>query len=212
MEKSESMECSQRKFLFINGKRGDRKMKKTFRLLVLIIIVLIILFVAARLAGYRAMRYPADVGSSMFPTISPGDSWLCKMKHGYTAKDLMPGTVILFPKAGRAFYLTKRIIALENQAVTIKGRETYVNGERIEEPYAFYSGEKPSGINVPHRISDVESIIVPSGKLFVMGDNRDNSFDSRDPEFGFVNVKDIVGKPIFILWANDKGRIGKSVK
>lgn len=52
--------------------------------------------------------------------------------------------------------------------------------------------------------SDVVSVKVPSGKLFVMSDNRDNGFDSRDPEFGFVDVKDIVGKPIFILWAKDK--------
>jgi signal peptidase I len=134
------------------------------------------------------------------------------MKSGYTSKDLKPGMVIMFPKEGYAFFLTKRIIALENQAVTVKGRETFVNGERIEEPYAFYSGEKPSGINVPHAASEVASIKIPEGKLFVMGDNRDNSFDSRDPEFGFVDVDDIVGKPIFILWAKNKSRIGKSVR
>lgn len=186
--------------------------KKIIKIIILVLVIFIVLIVAARLAGYQAMRYPSDVGRSMYPTITPGDSWLCKMKRGYTTKDLKPGTVILFPKEGRAFYLTKRIIALENQTVTIRGRETFVNGERIEESFAFYSGEKSSGINVPHRASEVESIEVPPGKLFVMGDNRDNSFDSRDPEFGLVDVKDIVGKPIFILWAKDKSRIGKSVK
>lgn len=187
-------------------------MKKMLKILVITIIVLIILFVAARLAGFRAMRYPADVGSSMYPTIIPGDFWLCKMRSGYTIQDLKPGMVILFPKEGYAFFLTKRIIAIENQTVTVKGSETFVNGERVEEHYAFYSGEKPSGINVPHTASEVEPIKVPVGKLFVMGDNRDNSFDSRDPEFGFVDMKDIVGKPIFLLWAKDKSRIGKSAK
>lgn len=148
----------------------------------------------------------------MYPTISPGDSWFCNMKSGYSAKDLKPGMVIMFPKEGYAFFLTKRIIAVENQKVTVKGRETFVNGERIEEPFAYYSGEKPSGINVPHVNSDVVSVKVPEGKLFVMGDNRDSSFDSRDPEFGFVDVKDIAGKPLFILWAKNKSRIGKSAK
>jgi signal peptidase I len=186
--------------------------KKIIKIIILVLIIFIVLFVATRLAGYRAMRYPADVGSSMYPTITPGDSWFCKMKSTYSAEDLMPGMVIMFPKEGYAFFLTKRIIALENQTVTVKGQETSVDGERIEEPYAFYSGEKPSGINVPHSISEVASVKVPSGKLFVMGDNRDNSFDSRDPEFGLVDVKDIVGMPIFILWAKDKSRIGKSVK
>jgi signal peptidase I len=191
-------------------KSGD--MKKILKVLIIILIVLIVLLVATRLAGYRAMRYPADVGSSMYPTITPGDSWLCKMKSGYTAKELQPGMVIMFPQEDYKFFLTKRIIALENQILTIKGRETFVNGERIEEPYAYYSGEKPSGINVSHETSEVTSIKIPEGKLFVMGDNRDNSFDSRDPEFGFIDVEDIVGQPIFILWAQDKSRIGKSVK
>jgi signal peptidase I len=187
-------------------------MKKILKIFALIIIILIVLFVATRLAGYRAMRYPADVGSSMYPTITPGDSWMCKMKSGDSTKELQPGMVIMFPKEGYEFYLTKRIIALENQTVTVKGRETFVNGESIEEPYAYFSGEKPSGINVTHAASEVASIKVPEGKLFVMGDNRDNSFDSRDPEFGFVDIGDIVGTPVFILWAKDKKRIGKSTK
>jgi signal peptidase I len=187
-------------------------MKKIIKIFVIIIIVLIVLFVATRLAGYRTMRYPADVGSSMYPTITPGDSWMCKMKSGYSAEELEPGMVIMFPKEGYTFFLTKRIIALENQIVTVKGHETFVNGEKVEEPYAYFSGEKPSGINVPHTASEITPVRVPEGKLFVMGDNRDNSFDSRDPAFGFVDVEDIVGTPIFILWAKNIGRIGKSVK
>jgi signal peptidase I len=187
-------------------------MKNILKIFVIIIFVLVVLFVATRLAGYRTMRYPADAGSSMYPTITPGDSWMCKMKSSFPEEDLKPGMVIMFPKEGYTFFLTKRIIALENQIVTVKGRETFVDGERIEEPYAYFSGEKPSGINVPHTTSEVQSIKVPEGKLFVMGDNRDNSFDSRDPKFGFVDVEDIVGKPIFILWAKELGRIGKSAK
>jgi signal peptidase I len=186
--------------------------KKIIKIIILLLVIVFVLFLATRLAGYRAMRYPADVGSSMYPTITPGDSWLCKMKGGYSAEDLKPGMVILFPKEGYTFFLTKRIIAVENQTVTVRGRETFVDGERIEEPYAFYSGEKPSGMNVPHTSSEVASVKVPEGKLFVMGDNRDNSFDSRDPEFGFIDVEDIVGRPIFILWSKDKSRIGKSTK
>jgi signal peptidase I len=186
--------------------------KKIIKIIILVLVILIILFVATRLAGYRAMRYPADVGSSMYPTIAPGDSWLCKMRGDYTAENLKPGMVILFPKEGYDFLLTKRIIAMENQTVTVKGRETFVDGESIEEPYAFFSGARPSGMNVPHATSDVEEVKVPPGNLFVMGDNRDNSFDSRDPEFGFVDVGDVMGRPIFVLWAKDKNRIGQSTQ
>ena len=186
--------------------------RKILKILFVSLIVVIILFVAARLAGYRVMKYPLDVGSSMYPTISPGDYWLCRMKRGYSSGDLEQKMVILFPKESYEFLLTKRIIALGNQTVAVKGLVTIVNGKPIEEPYAFHSGEKPSGINLPHETSEVEAIEVPPGKLFVMGDNRDNSFDSRDPEFGFVDIDDIVGRPILILWAKDKSRIGKSAR
>jgi signal peptidase I len=186
--------------------------KKIIKIIILIIAIFIVLLVTTRLAGYRAMRYPADVGSSMYPTIAPGDTWWCKMKRDYPTKNLRPGMVVMFPKEGYTFALTKRIIAVENQTVTVRGRETLVDGKHIEESYAYFSGEKPTGINVPHATSEIESVIVPPGKLFVMGDNRDNSFDSRDPEFGFVDIEDIIGKPIFIMWAKDKSRIGKSTK
>jgi signal peptidase I len=134
------------------------------------------------------------------------------MKHRYSSKDLKRGMVILFPKEGYKFLLTKRIIALENQMIAIHEQGTFINGEKIQEPYAFYSGGKPSGINRPHGTSEVEAVKVPPGKLFVMGDNRDNSLDSRDPEFGFVDVKDIVGQPLRALWARDKRRIGRPIK
>lgn len=187
--------------------------KKIFKFLGLLIIVLIFFVIAARLAGYRAMKYPADSrGLSMYPTVSPGDIWLCRMKRGYASGELSPGTVVLFPKDGFKFLLTKRIIALENQTVAVNEQGTFVDGKKIEEPYAFTSGEKPSGINAPHATAAVEAVKVPPGKLFVMGDNRDNSFDSRDPKFGFVDAGDVVGKPVLILWARDKSRIGKSMR
>ena len=186
--------------------------RKILKILFFSLFVIILLFIATRLAGYRLMKYPGDTGSSMYPAISPGDYWLCRMRRGYSSQDLKPGMVVLFPKQGRRFLLTKRIIALENQTVAVEGRETFVNGKKIEEPYAFYSGESPTGFNSPHRASEIETIEVPPGKLFVMGDNRDNSFDSRGPEFGFLDVEDIVGKPLLIFWAKDKSRIGKSTR
>ena len=186
--------------------------RKVLRVLFLAILIIVLLFIGARLAGYRPMKYPADVETSMYPTISPGDIWLCRMKHSYSSQDMQQGMIILFPKEGYKFLLTKRIIALENQIVAIHEEETFVNGKKIQEPHAFYSGEKPSGINGPHGTSEVETVKVPPGMLFVMGDNRDNSFDSRDPEFGFVEVKDIVGRPLLALWARDKRRIGRLIR
>jgi len=186
--------------------------RKIVKIASLSLFLILFLFIAARLAGYRLMKYPTDAGRSMYPTVSPGDYWLCRMRRDYASTELKPRTVVLFPKEGRKFLLTKRIIAVENETIEVRGRETVVDGKRIEEPYAFFSGETPSGINSPHGSEEVAAVTIPQGKLFVMGDNRDDSFDSRDPEFGLVDVRDIAGKPILILWAKDKSRIGRSMR
>ncbi len=186
--------------------------RKIIKIASLSLFFLFLIFIASRLAGYRLMKYPMDAGRSMYPTVSPGDYWLCRMKRKSSSNELKPKTVVLFPKEGREFLLTKRIIAVEKETIEVRGREIVINGKKIEEPYAFYSGENPSGINSPHRSEEVVTVEIPPGKLFVMGDNRDNSFDSRDPEFGLVDVQDVVGEPILILWAKDKSRIGRSMK
>jgi len=186
--------------------------KRAFKILLPTVLIVVLLIIAFRLAGFRPMKCPSDAGRSMYPTISPGDIWLCRMKRGYSPKDLKRGMVIFFPRENFEFLLSKRIIALENQTVALNEQGTFVNGEKIHESYAFHSAEKPSGVNRPHLNSEVETMKVPPGKLFVMGDNRDNSFDSRDPEFGLVDVKDIVGHYLMVLWARDKSKIGRLIK
>lgn len=71
--------------------------RKILKMLFIIVLVITLLLLGARFAGYRIMKYPADVQSSMYPTISPGDIWLCRMKRGYSSIDLEKGMVILFP-------------------------------------------------------------------------------------------------------------------
>jgi signal peptidase I len=90
----------------------------------------------------------------------------------------------------------------------------HVNGAVFPEPYARFIGRdaKLDSFNQKHQISDFGPIIVPDGQLFVMGDNRDNSFDSRDPDFGFVPVKSVWAKPLYIYFSTDRSRIGKTIK
>jgi signal peptidase I len=186
--------------------------RKIIKIASLSLFLLLLLILASRVAGYRIMRYPADAGRSMYPTVSPGDYWLCRMERDISSNELKPRTVVLFPKQGQRSLLTKRIIAVENETVEVRGRAVVINGKKIDEPYAYFSGENPSGINSPHRNEETGAVEIPPSKLFVMGDNRDNSLDSRDPEFGLVDVRDIVGKPLLILWAKDKSRIGRSMR
>ena len=84
----------------------------------------------------------------------------------------------------------------------------YVNGEALPEPYLHSPTVDPEGMNFP--------LIVPEGCLFVMGDNRGESLDSRSPSIGFIDKREILGKAIFLMipgfdeqWnVRDFGRIG----
>jgi signal peptidase I len=143
----------------------------------------------------------------MQPTITPGDICLCKMNNKYHSKELKRGMVILFKHKDYDFILTKRLIAKEDDLVEIKNKKILINKEIIEEPYI--NGTEKENIDNP--ICDIDSILIGNDKIFVMGDNRNKSLDSRNAEFGLVNISDIVGKPLLILWSKNKKKIFKSL-
>ena len=87
-------------------------------------------------------------------------------------------------------YIIKRVIGQGGDKIEIKNNRVYLNDEVLDEPY----------INEPMNKNEDIRITVPKGYLFVMGDNRNNSLDSRSNEIGLINVdKEVVGKAIFSL-------------
>ena len=120
----------------------------------------------------------------------------------------------------------KRVIAVGGDVVRIVNKKVYVNGRAIKEPYAQYQGSYilPLRDNFPPPISQIDTLPaawgldpgwarempgfikddglhVPEGYMFAMGDNRDNSQDSRF--WGFVPVGNVVGEPLFVYWSYD---------
>lgn len=93
----------------------------------------------------------------------------------------------------------KRVIAVENDKIKIVEDKVYVNGKLIKEPYAVYDVKNNKSKN-DNSIHNLTETVVPRGMIFVMGDNRYDSLDSRFKEIGFIDKKLIVGKVIMRIY------------
>ena len=105
------------------------------------------------------------------------------------------GDIIVFSsemttETGKNKNLIKRIIGLPGDTVSIFDGVTYINGEALDEPYTKDG----------YTLGDMDAVTVPEGMLFVMGDNRQNSADSRSALVGMVDQKTVMGKEVFRLF------------
>ena len=111
-------------------------------------------------------------------------------------KTIHRGDIIVFryPKDPSEAYL-KRVAGVGGDRLEIRDGVLYVNSNAVLEPYAVYHGPRTS------RYEQMAPIVVPPGMLFVLGDNRDNSSDSR--EWGYVPLENVIGEPMFVYWSYD---------
>jgi signal peptidase I len=175
------------------------------------IVLALVLALFIRTFIIQAFKIPSP---SMVPTLLVGDHILVnKFLYGFTApfkdskilalREPHRGDVIVFkyPK-NRKMDFIKRCIAVEGDTVQIKKKKLYINGEVVaDEHAAFFDNDRGSFLNGRDNYGP---ITVPEGMLFVMGDNRDNSNDSRF--WGFVDLAAVKGKAVVIYWSWDKTR------
>ena len=168
------------------------------------IVIAILLALVIRTFVVQAFTIPSG---SMVPTLQVGDYILVnKFIYGaevpFTSLHLpgirapQRGDIIVFkyPWDEKRDFI-KRVIGLPGDEVFIKGRTVYVNGRPLDEPYALYN-DGTSHTNVEYGPS-----AVPHDSFFMMGDNRDNSQDSR--YWGFLKRDKIRGKAFIIYWSWD---------
>ena len=120
--------------------------------------------------------------------------FVSRKTYTWFKKDMQRGDIIVFKSklttgSGSEKLLVKRIIGLPGDTVSIHDGSVWVNGEEMD---GSYTKEGTTS-------GTMEEVTVPEGRVFVLGDNRQNSTDSRKASVGFVDINDIKGKVVFRL-------------
>ena len=183
------------------------------------IVVAVILALFMRTFVVQAFKIPTG---SMEPNLLIGDHLLVNKfvfaptlsgaeRAVLPSADIRRGDIVVFkyPEDPERDFI-KRVIGLSGETIELRDRRILVNGRAIDEPYAHY-------LLVPQGFTGVDSaqddvrvrygrVVVPAGSVFVMGDNRDNSQDSR--YWGFLPKDNIKGKALMIYWSFDSSEGG----
>ncbi|WP_010269634.1 signal peptidase I [Paenibacillus senegalensis] len=136
-------------------------------------------------------------GPSMQPNFHSGERLIVN-KILYTFREPQRGEVIVFHAPQGRDYI-KRVIALPGETIKIQDNQVYINGEELEEEYIREAVEAALQNGYSYN-SDFAELTVPEGHVFVMGDNRVNSQDSREPSVGPVPFDKVVGRADVIFW------------
>lgn len=139
-------------------------------------------------------------GKSMMPTLQNGNKVVVN-KIGFQIDNLKRFDVIVF-HANKQEDFVKRVIGLPGDKITYRNDHLYINGKMVREPFLntyrkkISSNKKLTGDFTLKELTGEEA--VPNGKLFVLGDNRLDSWDSR--YFGFISLDQVVGKVDLRYW------------
>jgi signal peptidase I len=166
------------------GSAAGWRPRPAARTALILALSLALVFGVVRPFGAEAFRVSSG---SMAPTLRAGDHILVD-KLAYRIGDPRRGDLVAFRGVGDGVMI-KRAVGLPGDTVAVRDGVLHVNGRRVAEPYVNY-GLNDSNYFGPER--------VPEGGVFVMGDHRENSRDSR--EFGPVRREDLVGRVLLRIW------------
>jgi len=188
---------------------GKKESKSIIKEYVEAIVVAVLLALCIRTFIVQAFKIPSG---SMLPTLQIGDHLLVNkfiygLRMPFTGQLLIPwkspvrGDVVVFrfPKDRDIDYI-KRVVAVAGDKVEVVNKHLIINDAEVVDLQAHFATKDVLGSAVSPR-DNFGPVTVPAGKIFVMGDNRDNSYDSRF--WGFVDYSDILGKAFILYWSWD---------
>jgi signal peptidase I len=190
----------------VNDRLPEEKIKKkgTIREYAEAALIAVALALFIRTFVVQAFKIPSG---SMEPTLLVGDHILVNkfiygVKLPWIRTTVIPisepdrGDVIVFIyPVDKSKDFIKRVIGLPGERIEIIGKQIYIDGRPFEDPSGYYSDQGPPSFSKDH----FGPVTVPEDHLFVMGDNRNHSYDSRF--WGFVPMKSVKGEAFIIYWS-----------
>ncbi|WP_058485549.1 signal peptidase I [Defluviitalea phaphyphila] len=162
----------------------------------IIIVIIIVFFVRTFIFENTKV-----IGPSMEPTLLENDILIIN-KFEYYFTEPERGEIIVFPyKGDPSKHYIKRIIGLPGETIDIKNGVVFIDGNPLEEDYILEPMQQRGDISFP--------FVVPDNTYFVMGDNRNNSSDSRYQDVGTIEKSKIIGHATMRIWPLNKFGIVK---
>ena len=173
------------------------KLRETVEFIIYCGLAILVGLLIVRFVGQRT----EVIGESMSPTLENGDNLIVD-KLTYRFSDPKRFDIIVFPfKENRTVYYIKRIIGLPGESVQIKDGKIYINGMELEEDYGAETIVDPGIASSP--------VTLGADEYFVLGDNRNNSEDSRRASVGNISRDEIFGRAWLRFWPLDSFSILK---
>lgn len=146
---------------------------------------------------------------SMKPTLMPGDYVMANLNY-YKINRPKRGDLVVYvyPEDPKKDFI-HRVVAIEGDEIYMENKQLYLNKKKLVEPYIINLEKDILSKEINPR-DNFGPIKVSKDSYFVMGDNRDQSYDSRF--WKFVNIEAIKGKAFFVYWSTDAERIGAKIK
>ncbi len=173
-----------------------------------VVVLVVALLVALGIRTFVLQQFYIS-GPSMETTLFQPNRVLVN-KLSYRFGDIDRGDVVVFDRVtsnGQSVQhddLIKRVIGLPGESVTIKGCVVFIDGKQLDETYLPDRDTQQTDLVARCRQPDMAAVLVPDDQVFVLGDNRPQSMDSR--VFGPVDKKSIVGRAFVVIWPISRWR------
>lgn len=158
--------------------------------------------VAFLLRTFVVQQFAVD-GDSMLSTVQSGDRVIVN-KLSYRLHDPRHGDIVVLEDVKGSLEvrdLIKRVIALPGETIEYRDCQLFINGQRMNEPYL-----DPALVRTDHCGDSQAPVDVEPGHVFVMGDNRSASLDSRTPTIGQIPYHDLIGRAFVVVWPTSRWR------